>query len=271
MLDTYFFIPADKPKYFEKLESLDVDFIVFDLEDSVIDANKLLAFDYLVKQNVKSNQFVRIPLQEGNYTKEQINQIVEKFNGRLVIPKVDSKASIDLLKAIVGNRHLELIILLESPRGIINLNQILSSYCADIRAVGFGSHDFCAAVGMRHDMELLLYYKQQIILQVKAFEIDYLDGVDTQLNDFTNLKSEAKLAFDCGATGKFLIHPSQIDALKEIEYISDVELSRYEKVYNLIKGKELGEVQIINMDGVMYEKPHFPRIIKFIEKLNKGK
>ncbi|MFN6379282.1 MAG: HpcH/HpaI aldolase/citrate lyase family protein [Flavobacteriales bacterium] len=269
MLDTYFFIPADKPKYYEKIESLDVDYIVFDLEDSVIASNKLLAFDILINQSVASNQFVRVPVGDGVYSKDQLNQIVEKFNGRLVIPKVDSKASIDALKDAVGDVSLNLIVLLESPKGILNLNEILSSYHTNIRAVGFGSHDFCAVVGMKHSIELLLPYKQHIILLAKAFGVDYLDGVDTQLKDFSNLKKEAKLAFECGASGKFLIHPAQIDALKEVEFISKDELIRYEKVYALIKDKNLGDTQIINMDGVMYEKPHFPRIIKFIEKLNK--
>jgi citrate lyase beta subunit len=267
MLDSYFFIPADKPKYYDKIESLAVDYIVFDLEDAVTDSNKKGAFDLLMSYPIQQNHFIRFPLTTSVFTTQDIAALSKKFEGRIVAPKIENAGDLKPLLSCAENISWDLIILLESPKALVNLSSILAEHHSITRAVGFGSHDFCASVGMKHTSELLLHYKQQIILQAKVFGVDYLDGVDTQLNDFTNFKNEAKLAFECGASGKFLIHPAQIAALNEVEFLTPEEIARLEKVYALILEKDHAEIDIIKMDGMMFERPHFHRIIKYVEKI----
>ena len=49
MLDSYFFIPGDKIKFLKKIEDLQSDFYVLDLEDSVSKKNKQSALTILFR------------------------------------------------------------------------------------------------------------------------------------------------------------------------------------------------------------------------------
>ena len=79
MLDAYFFVPADKEKFLSKVSSLNVDYIVYDLEDAVPLNNKKKAFDVLMSMDVDSNHYVRIPNSGSIYSDDQIKQLFEKF------------------------------------------------------------------------------------------------------------------------------------------------------------------------------------------------
>ena len=70
MLDSYFFIPGDKPKFLKKAGELKADFFVIDLEESVSNINKLQALNNLNKLNVNQNTFVRISFKDNIYSKD---------------------------------------------------------------------------------------------------------------------------------------------------------------------------------------------------------
>ena len=53
MLDTYFFIHSDKPKFIEKATIIDSDYFIFDLEDSVPISNKKLAYELILSSTIK--------------------------------------------------------------------------------------------------------------------------------------------------------------------------------------------------------------------------
>jgi len=268
MLDSYFFVPGDKQKYLNKIDSINANYIVIDLEDAVALKAKREAIDLVLSLTPKKNHFVRVPFFENCYSLEQITQLIQHFEGRIMIPKLSKKDELIQIKNLVPDLDLEMIVLVENPLCFINLIEILKTFTSQIHGIGFGSHDFCSLTGIKHKSEHLEHYKRQLILYAKAYDVNYIDGVDLDLNDFGQLRSECVFAFDSGASGKFLIHPSQIEVLKNVKYMSDQELVEMKDVYEKVKDIPLDSMEVYTINGKIYEKPHILRIKSLMHTIN---
>jgi citrate lyase beta subunit len=271
MIDTYFFIPGDKPNFLSKMSEINADFFIVDLEDAVSVQNKKEAFDLALLLIPEEHHFVRIPFFENCYSERQLIKMIKHFGGRIVIPKLTQIMELTQIMSFAPDVSLEIILLVENPICFINLLEVLKSFSSQIHAIGFGSHDFCSITGIKHTLEHLEHYKKQLILYAKAFNVDYIDGVDLDLSDFSQFKKECVFAFEIGANGKFLIHPKQIEELKNVSYLSDVDLERLKVVYNKIKDIPEDSIEVYTIDGKVYEKPHIMRIKYLMKKLQNSR
>ncbi len=271
MIDSYFFVPGDKQKYLNKMKDIDADYFVIDLEESVSKSNKQNAYNNIINFDVKQNSFIRIPFFEDVYSKSQLLALINKFKGRIVTPKISSSRDIEFILSLSHKPiTYKIIILVENPMCFLNIFDIINKHSDHIYAIGFGSHDFCTVMGMKHTLEHLNQYKKQLILVAKALNISYIDGVDLNIRELSDFEKECKYAFDSGADGKFIIHPDQLKKIKEIQFLSIKEI---EGMKELLKKTSLisdNDVDLIEVDGKIYEKPHFKRIEKLINKLNRN-
>ena len=268
MIDSYFFVPGDKERYITKINSIKSDYIVVDLEDAVAFKLKNLAFNLVLSMIPEKNHFIRIPFFENCYSNTQIIKLIELFEGRIVVPKLSKKEELIRIKNLVADIDLSMIILIENPLCIINLNEILKNFSNQIHGMGFGSHDFCSITGIKHKSENLDHYKRQLVLYAKAYNINYIDGVDLNLKDFTQFIKESLFAFEIGASGKFLIHPSQINELRSIQYLTQEELKDLEFIYHKVKDIAEDDIEVYTIDDKVYEKPHIIRIKYLMNKIN---
>ncbi|WP_353087237.1 aldolase/citrate lyase family protein [Flavobacterium sp.] len=267
MLDSYFFIPGDKTKYLEKIDSLTADYIVIDLEDSVAQNNKQVGFEMVRSLTFKKNFFLRIPFFDSCYSKVQIQELITQFEGQIVLPKINSSKDVRKVVEWAEGKPLHMIVLIENPRSFIATKKILKKYSTQIHAIGFGTHDFCSLTGIKHSLDYLAHYKRELIVLCKAYQVDYLDGVDLNLQDLSTFKTECLFAFEAGATGKFLIHPKQLEAFHQIDYLTPAEIQQLQKVYTQVKDIPKDAIEVYTIDGTVYEKPHILRIKKLMEKI----
>lgn len=267
MLDSYFFIPGDKSKYLEKIDLLTADYIVIDLEDSVAQNNKQVGFEMVRSLTFKKNFFLRIPLFDSSYSKIQIQELITQFEGQIVLPKINSSKDVRQVVEWAEGKPLHMIVLIENPSSFIATKKILKKYSTQIQAVGFGTHDFCSLTGIKHSLDYLAHYKRELIVLCKAYQVDYLDGVDLNLQDLSTFKTECLFAFQAGATGKFLIHPKQLEAFHQIDYLTPAEIQLLQKVYSHVKDIPKDAIEVYTIDGTVYEKPHILRIKKLMEKI----
>lgn len=268
MLDSYLFIPADKVKFIDKIPEIESDYFVVDLEDSVSISKKGTALDNVLSRNFDKNVLFRIPFIDNVYSKDELIILISKSKGNIVIPKVrnlvDMSSIFSLLK---GLNDLKLILLVENPECLLNLKDILFKYNKNISGVALGSHDFCSETGIKHESKYLNPIKNQLSLIVKAFGINVLDGVDVNIRDFEELKKECLIAFEMGMKGKFFIHPNQLIAAREVQYLSNPEIELIKRTIDKIKDFDDEEIDVIEINGVVYEKPHLNRIIQLFNKI----
>lgn len=268
MLESYFFIPGDKQKYIDKSLEINASFFVFDLEDSVSVKNKSIGLKNLlrIKAN-KKNYFVRAPLFENIYSKEEKRVLINHFNGNLVVPKVDNIEDIDRLVDLEKlNVKLNLILLIETPKGFVNTKSILDKYSSIISGIGFGSHDFSSITRIKHTSKNLDFYRKQLTVFAKAYDVKYIDSVDLNLKDFTQFEEECLHAFNQGADGKFIIHPEQLRLFNSLNYYSENELEFLKKVYLEMVSQKDEDFDILKIDGRIFERPHLLAIKRIFEK-----
>ncbi|SFT62890.1 Citrate lyase beta subunit [Lishizhenia tianjinensis] len=271
MLDSYFFIPGDKKKYIDKIESIPSDFLVVDLEDSVPVKSKGLAQELALKVAIKDNYYIRIPFFENRYTDEELKKLILHYEGRIAVPKVNDVDEIYRIKTLAPDLKLKMIILVETPRCLINIKEIFDQFSTDIHGVTFGSHDFCSLTGIKPTEENINTYKRDLVLYTKAYNVKFIDGVNLDLSNFSQFRKECVSAFEMGMEGKFLIHPMQLDKLKEIEYFTKDEMMEIKEVYEHIKSIPSDSIEVYKINGKVYEKPHLLRIKKIMSKLDPKK
>ena len=267
MLDSYFFVPGDKQKYLNKITDIKSTYIVIDLVDAVALKSKKDAFDMVMSISFRDHYFVRIPFFENCYSEQQLIQLINHSNGKIVIPKLKDATEIIQIKNLLPGLNLKSIILIENPLCFLNLPDILKSFSSQIHAIGFGCHDFCSLMGIKRNLENLLQYKRELVLYAKAFNIAYVDGVDLNLNDFQQFREECLTAFNIGADGKFLIHPTQLNELYDVKYLSETDLRELKYVYGKIKNISDNDMEVHIIDGKIYEKPHILRIKALMNKM----
>ena len=101
-------------------------------------------------------------------------------------------------------------------------------------------------------------YKRQV-------DVPYID-----LEDMDGMKKEAELVRDLGFTGKWSIHPKQIDILNNIFTPSQEEINKAKRIVDQFNTSDTGLVVI---DGKLIEKPvlrEMQRKILIADKINQS-
>lgn len=255
MLRSLLFVPA-KEKMMSKITALNADGFIIDLEDSIneeekSDALKLLC-SYLHEHPECSNIYVR--LNKTRFEEEAI--ALNSFNIGFMLPKFETSEDYSRIEGI-WNQH-KLIALVETPIGVINIQQI--AQCPWVDAIAFGAEDYTASVNMLNDDALLLPVKSSLIVSAKAYGKKIFDTPSFKINDQEAFEKEVSNSVSLGFDGKLLINPKHIEFVNKS--FADADLDHL--AYIVAEYEKSGEAVAV-IDGKVYEKMHinrFKRIIK---------
>lgn len=255
MLRSLLFVPA-KEKMMSKIPALTADGFIIDLEDSInedekSDALKLLC-SYLSEHTELSNIFVR--LNKTRFEEEAI--ALNGFNVGFMLPKFEKPEEFSRIDGI-WNQH-ELIALVETPMGVINIQQI--AQCLWVDAIAFGAEDYTANVNMLNDDVLLLPVKSTLIVSAKAYGKKIFDTPSFKINDQDAFEKEVLNSVSLGFDGKLAISP------KHIQYINDTfNSSDLNYIKSVVARYEADGNAVVVIDGKVYEKMHINRLKKIIK------
>ena len=215
-------MPADRPRFHERAESIDCDELMFDLEDSVGPDNKATA-RLILTESLERLQFV------GKTVAVRINGIgtpwfeddigVALRCSRvdcLVVPKVGSAQEIRLLEAMLISlgRHVGLETQIETASGLEHAFEIADSSKL-IEALHFGPFDLAASLGTPingpeiHE-SIYLYGLIRMLVAARAAGCQAVDGPVANVRDTDSLQRSANRAAEVGCDGKWAIHPDQV-------------------------------------------------------------
>ena len=239
-----------------KIPALTADGFIIDLEDSINEEEKSNALkllsSYLSERPESSNIYVRL---NKTYFKEEAIAL-NSFNVGFMLPKFETPDDYSCIEGI-WNQH-KIIALVETPIGVINIQQI--AQCQWVDAIAFGAEDYTASVNMLNDDALLLPVKSSLIISAKAYGKKIFDTPSFKINDHDAFEKEVSNSVSLGFDGKLLINP------KHIEYVNkcfaDADLDR---LAHIISEYEKSGEAVVVIDGKVYEKMHisrFKRIIK---------
>lgn len=173
----------------------------------------------------------------------------------VVIPKVESARDIEIVESVLSEDcpQLELMAIIETPRGLENLTAIATS-SPRLRALIFGSADYAAALGIGLAWEPLAYARSRLVNAARAANIDAIDSPQFDLTDQLLLGREAERAQSIGFSGKIALHPKQIPVINEVFSPNAAEL---EHAYRVVTAAHRSGQGITTVGGSMVGRPFF--------------
>ena len=265
MIESYFFIPTDKLKFINKIPEIKADYFILDFEDSVETTSLNLAFENVKSLNNIEKFWARPFLfnQKEELDLRLITDLIEIGVRKFVLPKIFEKSHLKKIANIGGSHLCEFIILIESAKAYVNIEKLLSFKKLRITAVTLGSHDFVNDLEMRYNIEDLKVFRQNILLYAKAYNLKSIDIASMDIKKISSFKEEVLSGYNMGYRAKMFLHPSQLDAIKEIDFFTKEEVCFAKEVMKEFPNIS-HEMGAIKFKGRILEKPHIKRILEIV-------
>ena len=255
-IPTFLFVPA-KENMLSKLPIPNVEAYILDLEDSIEESDKEHALERLVSflENYTGTEQLYIRLNQSTMEKEA-KRLDKYMHIGFVLPKFEKTNVFNKELIEIWERH-KIIALIETPKGMVNIEDVAS--CKWVDAIALGAEDYTASMNMENSMETLAYAKSRIVTYAKAYEKKVYDTPTLQLSDETQLALEIQNAVRFGFDGKLAIHPKQIPLIKSSFGNHDIE-----KMKQIVDLYEKEGKAVLTVDHQVYEKMHINRMRKII-------
>lgn len=218
---SFLFVPADRPKLVESALRSNAEAVVFDLEDAVAPDRKPVARDGVRAILDRPRQsgtplFVRINAAGTPDAPLDLGAVAGSAASGLVIPKAESVDGIRRIAADAGG--LPLILLLETPRGVLRAIDLADAAGPALAALAFGAEDFRAAMGVEtlQAETLLGFALSSVAVAAAAANVPAIDAPEMSIADHERLRTRAVLARAAGFRAKFAIHPTQIATIHDV-------------------------------------------------------
>ncbi len=258
ILRSLLFIPGNRPDMLSKAGNFKPDAFVPDMEDSVPESEKLNARKHISKsmKNLISLGIPVIPrinsLKSGLADQDIKTALSHRVFG-LSVGKVSSSDDIKRLSELISMTEVDngyeigstkLIVWIETAESLMNLRDISRS-SSRLLALAFGAEDYTNDMDIQRqsDDSEIEFARQSVSIAARSSNLLSLDTPYFEFNNNAGLMHDVEEARAIGFTGKFAIHPSQIEAinngfipsLEEIEKAKEI-LSEYQKAAKLGRG-----------------------------------
>ena len=274
LLRSLVFVPGNQANMLERATGFPADVIMVDLEDSVPPDEKAnardMATEWVPKLRAMGHRvMVRVNSLDTGLIRDELAAVVGPDLDGVSIGKAESPQDvrdadilISSLEAAVGLERCRVKIIpwIENARAIVNAYEIATA-SDRIIAVAFGAEDYTDDMGLeRSDTGEEVYYpRAAVAVAARAARVESLDGPYVRFRDPGGLRQDAAQARKLGFTGKFAIHPAQIDIINEVFSPSEAELAYARKLVEAWKQAEANGRGSADLDGRMIDVPVIKR------------
>lgn len=268
-LRSLLFVPALNEKFIAGAHTRGAQAVVLDLEDSIIYERKPQAREALASAMATIRPHGLPLLVRINNLPELIEAdlraAVLAGADAILIPKVDTAAMLQDADKLIATYEkqagrapgsVRYIALIETPKGIFNLPEILSA-SARLCGLGFGSEDFAAVLGVEPDSDALSVPAQNVALAARAFDLAAW-GLPGSIGDFNDTEAFLKLvrkAKAFGFTGTLGIHPKQITLINTAFNPSPEERTQAQRIIDAYETAQKNGAGAVALDGKMIDAP----------------
>ena len=259
------FVPGQRPGMVEKARALDVDAVVFDLEDSVPPAQKSDARRH-VRQALASwdaaypRPFVRVNPPRAGAIAEDAAVLDGHPDVGVVIPKVDRALEIEIAGEPLALLERQVIVTVETARAFFHLEELADHILVD--GLCLGGEDLAFGMGMQRTASAAEFDVPRFLLvaAARAAGIHVFDSICPEFRDLDVVRIDAQRGAAAGMDGKFAIHPAQVPVLDAVFRPSPEALEHAERVvaaYDAAVARGEGAVAV---DGQMIDPPVAERL-----------
>ncbi|MBF6060876.1 CoA ester lyase [Nocardia terpenica] len=250
-------VPGSNPRMLDKAKSLPADEVFLDLEDAVAPAAKAAARANIVAALNGSGwreqiRVVRVNDWTTEWTYADVITVVEGAGSELdaiLLPKVldaGQVRALDLLLTQLEKAHgfevgrIGIEPQIENAMGLRNIDEIATA-SPRVQTLVFGPADFMASITMRtlvvgeqpegYDVgDAYHHILMTILLTARAHGLQAIDGPYLQIRDLDGFRRAAARTAALGFDGKWVLHPTQIEAANEIFSPRQADYDRAEEI-----------------------------------------
>lgn len=236
-------VPGSNPKMIAKAKGLPVDEVFLDLEDAVAPGAKAAARATIVAALNDSGwgeqlRVVRVNDWTTQWTYADVISVVDGAGTALdaiLLPKVTDAGQVRALDLLLGQLEranglepgrIGIEPQIENALGLRNIDEIATA-SPRVQTLVFGPADFMASINMRtlvvgeqpegYDTgDAYHHILMTILLTARAHGLQAIDGPYLQIRDLDGFRRAAARTAALGFDGKWVLHPSQVDAANEI-------------------------------------------------------
>ena len=268
------FVPGNRANMLERAKEFPADIIMIDLEDSVPPEEKInarnLAIEWVPKLRALGHRvMVRVNSLDTGLTRDELTAVVSPDLAGISLGKVESPQDVRDVASILTSLErsvgielgqVKIIPWIENARALVGAYQIAT---ASDRIVGiaFGGEDYTDDMGRERTAtgEEIYFPRATVAVAARAARVASLASPYVLFRNSDGLRADARQARKLGFTGKFAIHPSQIDIINELFSPSDEELAYAQKVVDAWNEAEAQGRGSADLDGRMIDVPVIKR------------
>ena len=257
-------VPASSERFIAKARGLPADELFLDLEDAVAPSAKAQARANAVAALAGDwgGKLVAVRVNDATtgWAHRDVIDLLSASGGAasgaaaaapdvIVLPKVTSPEHVVWLDLLLGQAEQEaglpagqigIEAQIEDASGLAAVNAIAAA-SPRLEALVFGPADFMASVGIRSlDVggqpagyaggDVYHYALMRILIAARARGLQAIDGPYLKVRDTDGFRRSAVSAAALGYDGKWVLHPSQIDAANEVFAPSQADFDRAREI-----------------------------------------
>ena len=282
LLRSLIFVPGNRPNMLERALCFDADVIMLDLEDSVPPDQKIGARDTVREWIPRLRRdgrrvMVRVNSLDTGLTKAELTAVVGPGLDGISLGKAESPVElqdvdriITALEAATGIEpgQVKLIPWIENAKAVMAPYQMATA-SDRIIAVAFGAEDYTNDMDLqRTDTGEEVYFARSMVaVAAHAANVGALDSPFVRFREPDALREDIQVIKQMGYTGKFAIHPAQLEVINQEFSPSPEEVAYAQRVVDAWKQAEAEGRGSLDLDGRMVDVPVFKRAQNLLERV----
>lgn len=280
-LTSLLFVPGNRERMLEKARASVPAAFVPDLEDSVPEAEKASARDIVrrcLPALASSDRPVipRVNALDSGHLAADLEAVVGPHVAGVCVGKVRRPEDVEEIAGQISRleaaRSLRsgsvgLVLWIETALAVVHCYEICRA-SPRIRAVAFGAEDFTEDMGVARseDDAALIVPRSSMCIAARAAGIEALDGPFFAFRDDESLRRNTAASKRLGFTGKFAIHPRQLDVIERALGPSDAEVEEARRVIDAFEAAEREGRGSTSLDGRVVDIPVVKRARDLLRK-----
>ena len=270
LLRSLIFVPGNRANMLERALDFEADIIMVDLEDSVPLAEKVnareVAREWVPKLRESGQRvMVRLNALDTGLTRDELAGVISPHLYGVSVGKTESAWDLQEIERIIAplearaglaSGQIKIIPWIESAKAMVNVHAMASA-SPRIIAIAFGAEDYTNDMGIQRtdDGDEVYHARATVAIAARAAGVASLDSPYVAFRNPEGLRKDAGVARQLGYTGKFAIHPAQVEAINELfsPLTDDVAYAR--RVMDAWYEAEANGRGSLSLDGKMVDVP----------------
>ncbi len=282
-LRSVLYVPASNAKALAKINTIDADAIIIDLEDAVAapqkESARAAALRVLRTPSCKVPfRAVRVNALSTSWGEADLLALAPEAIDALVIPKVESAEHLRQVRRVMGRSARvpgrpapALWAMVETPRCVLNLEDIaVGAKEVGLTTLVAGTNDLAKDLGcdgLSESRQALWSHLSTLVLVARVYGLTALDGVFNAFADKDGFEREALQGRRFGFDGKTLIHPAQLGPAKRIFGPDEAAIKRARSIVRAFNQKNNAGKGVISLNGEMVEILHWHEAQRLLDSL----